>query len=86
MQFFDRIEQCKVNGLHELFAVDEQKNEKYLLRKIIVGSESSALSGNWLIVNSIKRRIAFENKNLMDEFCVNLMRLADELDAKNNKK
>lgn len=84
MKFFDRIEQCEVNGLHELFAVDEQKNERYLLRKIITESESSVLSGNWLVVNSIKKRVPFENEKSMNEFCKNLVKLANELDAKNN--
>ncbi|WP_432744964.1 hypothetical protein ABXJ76_05610 [Methylobacter sp. G7] len=86
MQFFDRIEHREINGFHELFAIDEQKNEAYLLRDLIVRAESSAITGNWLYVNSIKKRTSFENEKLMNDFSENLMRQANELDAENNKK
>lgn len=59
MQFFDRIEQREINGFYELFAIDEQKNEAYLLRDLIVRTESSAITGNWLYVNSIKKTNLF---------------------------
>jgi hypothetical protein len=86
MQFFDRIEQREIKGFYELFAIDEQKNEAYLLKDLIVRTESSAITGNWLYVNSIKKRISFENEKLMNDFSENLMRQANELDAENNKK
>lgn len=85
MRFFDRIEKKEVNGLHELFAIDEHKNEAYLLRDLIVRTELSAITGNWLFVNSIKKRTSFENEKTMNAFSENLMRQANELNTENNR-
>lgn len=85
MQFFDRIEQREINGFYELFAIDEQKNEAYLLRDLIVRTESSAITGNWIYVNSIKKRMSFENEKLMNDFSESLMQQANELNTENSK-
>jgi len=83
MQIFDRIEIQEINGFRELFAVNDEKNEAYLLRNPMIISESSVLTGHWISVSSIKKRVAFSDEQSMKKFCDDLMKTVHELDAEN---
>ncbi|SJM91240.1 hypothetical protein CRENPOLYSF2_2120008 [Crenothrix polyspora] len=76
MQVFDHIETREINRLQEMYAVDEAKNEAYLLRNLIVGADSSTLK---VTINSIKRRKPFANEESMRQFCNEIMQLANKL-------
>jgi len=86
MQTFDRIEILETNGFRELFAVNDEKNESYQLINPIVSSESSALTGYWVSVGSIRKRMSFSDEHSMKQFRDDLIKKIHELDIENHKK
>lgn len=87
MQLFDRVEKRTINGVSEVFAVDEQADHAYLLRNVIINTSNSTLEGLILTIMCYPEeyvyRGIFKTKKEVHDFSNNVIRLINEA-SKNN--
>jgi hypothetical protein len=87
MYFFDYIEERDLNGTFEIFAINEQENQAYLLREVIVSTSESQLNGFSLSISCYPEKYIYRGKfnkaTEMEDFKNNILRLLREANIKN---
>ena len=87
MHLFDRVEEKNMNGIFEVFAVNEQDNQAYLLRNVIINTSESALEGLSLSISCHPEKYVyrggFNTASEMKEFAESILRLLNEANKKN---
>ena len=87
MYLFDRVEEQKINGTFEVFAINEQDNQAYLLRNIIISTSESTLEGFSLSISCYPEKYiyrgSFNTADEMKEFADSVLRLLNEASKKN---
>lgn len=87
MYFFDRIEEKNMNGIFEVFAVNEHDNQAYLLRNVIISASESASDGLSLSISCYPEKYvyrgSFNTAGEMKEFADSVLRLLYEASKKN---
>jgi hypothetical protein len=84
---FDRVEEKNINGIFEVFAVNEQDNQEYLLRNVISSASESTLDGLSLSISCYPEKYvyrgSFNTASEMKEFADSVLRLLYEASKKN---
>lgn len=87
MYLFDRVEEKNINGTFEVIAVNDQDNQAYLLRNVIISTSESALEGLSLSISCYPEKYvyrgSFNTASEMQEFADNVLRLLYEASKKN---
>jgi hypothetical protein len=84
---FDRVEEKNINGIFEVFAVNEQDNQAYLLRNVIISTSESTLDGLSLSISCYPEKYvyrgSFNTASEMKVFADSVLRLLYEASKKN---
>ena len=87
MYLFDKVEEQYVNGMYDVFAINELDNQGYLLRKIETELSASGLEGFKLIIRQYPEtyvyRGNFQTKSDMENYANNITRLIETANKKN---
>lgn len=84
---FDRVEEKNINGIYEIFAINEKDNKEYLLRNVIISTSESSLDGFFLSISCYQEKYvyrgSFKTSGEMKEFAESVDRLLFEAGKKN---
>ncbi|WP_445371422.1 hypothetical protein ACH518_20360 [Methylomonas sp. HW2-6] len=87
MYQFDRVAEQKINGTFEVLAINDEDNQAYLLRDVIINAPDITLEGFRLSIscNSEKYvyRVSFNTANETKEFADSVLRLLLDASKKN---
>lgn len=88
MYLFDLVEVRNINGTLGVFAIDEQKNQAYLLKNaVIINTSESTLEGFGLSISCHPEKYvyrgSFNTANEMKEFADSVLRLLNEASKTN---
>lgn len=87
MYLFDRVEEKNINGIFEVFAVNDQDNQAYLLRNVIISASESTLDGLSLSISCYPEKYVyrgnFNTASEMKEFADSVLRLLYDASKKN---
>ena len=88
MYLFDRVEEKQINGTFEVFAINEQDNQAYLLRDAIINTSAGAIEGLSLSISchpeKYNYRGSFNTDIEMKAFVDSMLRLLHEANKKNH--
>ena len=87
MYYFDLIEEKNINGSVEVFAVNKENNQAYLLRDVIISTFGSTSNGFSLKIScypeSYTYRGGFNTKDEADKFVDDVMKLINRANRTN---
>lgn len=88
MYYFDRVEEKEINGKFDVFAINDQNGQAYLLRNAIVSYSSSTLNEFSLSIGcypeSYAYRGTFKTEAEMNRFAHSVQALLHGADKKNH--
>ena len=87
MYYFDSVEEKNINGFSEVFAVNKENNQAYLLRNVIISPIESTSTGFSLRIScypeSYTYRGGFNTKDEADKFVNDVMSLINKANRTN---
>lgn len=88
MYLFDRVQEHKINGIYDVFAINDEDNQEYLLRNIIVNTSAIKLDGFKLTISKFPEtyvyRGDFQTDTELKSFAENIISMLEAADKKNN--
>lgn len=88
MYLFDLVEVRNINGTFGVVAVNEQENQAYLLRNVIINTSESALEGCSLSISCTPEKYvyrgSFNTASEMKNFAESVLRLLNEASRTND--
>lgn len=61
MYLFDRVEEKEINGNFEVFAINEQEDQAYLLRDVIINIPDSTIGGLSLSISCYPEKYVYRD-------------------------